>query len=384
MNTRKNILPILVLLVLALIPPRSGWTVESDKAAFFAGQDLHLQGQELISYRLSPVDHALVFQSGFSMSIGAQQFSADSAVVWLGSRSPGVPEGAITESTERSWIHYEATVYLQGNLSAEKPEDASTTDLSLTVIEEGRATAIRFDVSGEIFVTSDNRKISDPRVLEFYREAFSALKAAGIEPESAEAEPQEPELKFEKITLEDPADQTAQQQEKKPGFRYPPVLSPVGDTALELEWTEKIGTVLGRFYISQKQDEKGGLLELQADNAVIFLSTEQQSEDNGKSEAKDTLTGMKAIYMSGDVLITRGQRTIRADEIYYDFERKKAIALNAVMRNFDTIEGIPIYLRAAKLRQTAENEFAADDVTLTSSEFYLPQISVFLLAFHKK
>ena len=374
MNMRKNIQLILVLLVSVLMPPGSGWAAENDKAAAFAGQDLHLQGQELISYRLSPVDHALVFQSGFSMSIGARQFSADSAVVWLGSRSPG---GAITESSELPRIYYEATVYLQGNVSAKKPEGATTTDLSRTVIEEGRAIAIRFDVSGEIFVTADNRKIADPRVLELYGKAFSALQAAGIEPASAEAEPREPELQIEKITLEDPADQAAQPPEKKPGFRYPPVLSPAGETALKIEWndTEKIGTVLGRFYLSQKQDEKGGLLELQADNAVIFLSAEQQPEGNGKSGAKDTLTGMQAIYMSGNVVITRGQRTIRADEVYYDFERKKAIALNAVMRNFDASEGIPIYVRAAKLRQTAENEFAADDITLTTSEFYLPQIS---------
>ncbi len=375
MNIQKNILPILVLLVLVLMPSRSGWTAENDKAAVFAGQDLHLQGQGLISYRLSPVDHALVFQSGFSMSIGAQQFSADSAVVWLEPRSTEVPEGSITESNDLPRIDYEATVYLQGNVSAKKPDGASTTDLRRTVIEEGRVMAVRFDVSGEIFVTANNRKIADPRGLELYREAFSALRAAGIEP--ANAEPREPELQIEKITLEDPADQAAQSQEKKPGFRYPPVLSPAGQATLKIEWddTEKIGTVIGRFYLSQKQDEKGGLLELQADNAVIFLSAEQLPAGDGKSGAKDMLTGMQAIYMSGDVVMTNGQRTIRADEIYYDFERKKMLALNAVMRNFDTREGIPIYLRAAKLRQTAENEFAADDITLTSSEFYLPQIS---------
>jgi len=358
------------------MPPGSGWTAESDKTAIVAGQDLNLQGQELISYRLSPVDRALVFQSGFSMSIGARQFSADSAIVWLESRSAGVPEGAITESSERPRIDYEATVYLQGNLSVKKPEGASTIDLNRTVIEEGRSIAIQFDISGEVSVTSDNRKITDPRVLEFYRDAFSALQAAGIEPLSAETEPQEPELQIEKITLEDPAPEAAQPQEKT-GFKYRLNLSPAGEALFKSRWDdkEKIGTVIGRFYLWQKQDEKGGLLELQADNAVIFLSTEQQPEGDGKSGAKDMLTDVQAIYMSGDVVMANGQRTIRADEIYYDFERKQAIALNAVMRNFDTTEGIPIYLRAAKLRQTAENEFAADDITLTSSEFHQPQIS---------
>ncbi len=205
----------------------------------------------------------------------------------------------------------------------------------------------------------------------------AAFESLGIEPASAAAEPQEPELQIEKITLEEPGQEADEPQEKKPGYQYLPVLSPVGETALKVEWddTEKIGTVIGRFYLYQKQDEKGGLLELQADNAVIFLSGQQPSAGDDKSINQDILSDMQAIYMSGNIVMTYGQRTIRADEIYYDFHRKKAIAINAVMRNFDTREGIPIYLRAAKLKQTAENEFAADDITLTTSEFYLPQNS---------
>ena len=183
--------------------------------------------------------------------------------------------------------------------------------------------------------------------------AFESVQAAGIEPASTEP------------------------QEKKPSFEYPLVLSPAGEAALKVKGDdkEKIVTVIGRFYLYQKQDEKGGLLELQADNAVIFLSGEQSPAGDRKSGTEDVLSGAQAIYMSGDIVMTNGPRTIRADEIYYDFQRKKAIAINAVMRNFDTLEGIPIYLRAAKLRQTAENEFDANDITLTSSEFYLPQIS---------
>jgi hypothetical protein len=377
MSKRKNILPILVLLVLVSMPPRSGWTAQGDKAAAFAGQDLHVQGQELISYRLSPDGHVLVFQSGFSLSIGTHQFSADSAVVWLGSNSAGIPGSGVTQSASESRVDYEATVYLQGNISAKKPEGATTTDLSRTVIEQGRMMAVRFDVTGEIFIKADSRKIEDPRGLEFYRKAFESLQAAGIEPASAEAEPREIELQVETITLEEPGQEAAKPQEKKSGFEYPLVLSPAGEAALKVEWDdkEKIGTVIGRFYLYQKQDEKGGLLELQADNAVIFLSGQQPPAGDRKSGTEDILSGAQAIYMSGDIVMTNGQRTIRADEIYYDFQRKKAIVINAVMRNFDTREGIPIYLRAAKLRQIAENEFAADDVTLTTSEFYLPQIS---------
>jgi hypothetical protein len=154
----------------------------------------------------------------------------------------------------------------------------------------------------------------------------------------------------------------------------------VGEVAPKIEWDEqaKTATVIGRFYLWQKQDEKGGLLELQADNAVIFSSGEQLAADKDRGGADDILArgAVGAIYVCGDVVMTEGQRTTRADEIYYDFERKKGLAINAVMRNFDASRGIPVYVRAAKLKRLAEDKFAADNITLTTSEFYLPQISL--------
>ena len=374
MSMRKDILTLLVLLVLVSMPPRLGWTAEGDKAEAFAGHDLHLEGQEPISYRLSPTEHVLVFQDGLSMSIGAHKFSADNAVVWLGPGTLRIPQRTITESGGRPRIDYEATVYLQGNIYDEKSKVATTTDLNWTVIEQDRATAVQFEVTGQIFIKAVSRNIADPRGLELYREAFESLQAAGIELSIAEAEPQETELQIEKITLAEPGQESAEAQEKQPGFEYPLHLSPIGD-ATNIELNEKIVTVIGRFYLYQKQDEKGGLLELQADNAVIFLSGQESPADDNENATENILSDAQAIYMSGDIVMTHGQRTIRADEMYYDFHKKKAIAINAVMRNFDTREGIPIYLRAAELKQTAENEFSAEDITLTTSEFYLPQIS---------
>ncbi len=119
--------------------------------------------------------------------------------------------------------------------------------------------------------------------------------------------------------------------EKKPGFRYPVNPSPLGETPLKIERGDEAGiwTVTSRFYLWQKQDETGRLLEFQADNGVIFLSGDQPAADKAESDAEDILPGgaVQAVYLSGDVVMTEGQRTIRADEIYYDFERKKAVAL---------------------------------------------------------
>ncbi len=410
---RKKRLYILSILSLAvMVQAAISSAIESgipqQKAQAFVGQDLHLAGRELISYQLSTGEHILVFMGGLSMSIGANQFSSDSAVVWL--------ESITTEFRGRTRIDYKATAYLQGNVSVKNDGGAKTTDLNQTTVEEGLAMIVQFEVSGEVFVTADKREISDPRGLELYAKAIASCRAIGVDSRFVvEAEIPVPEVPVEK-RIEKPAEVVAKPEVKEPRFRYPVNIAPVDEVVPKIEWDEEkgMGTVVGRFYLWQKQDERGGLLELQADNAVMFssplaagsspakgLATEKTEDTGNRTELEHSASSkvmedgrstqsdvrnthddilasgaVMAIYMSGNVVMTEGQRTIRADEVYYDFERKKAIAVNAVMRNFDVSRGIPIYVRAEKLRQVAENKFAADNITLTSSEFYLPQISL--------
>jgi hypothetical protein len=155
---------------------------------------------------------------------------------------------------------------------------------------------------------------------------------------------------------------------------YPITFSPVGQTSPEIQVEPNTVTIIGRFYISQNQAEQNRLLELQADSAVVFLLDKQIQ---GGSSLGEIFAGgaVKAIYLCGDVVMTEGQRTVRADEMYYDFQAKKALAKNTEMRTFDETGNIPIYIRAKELRQLAENKFTASDVTLTTSEFYTPQIA---------
>ncbi len=355
----------------------------SNGARAFVGQDLHLAGVELLSYQLSTGEHILVLRDGFSMSIGANQFSSDSAVVWLSSER--------TEFRGRVRVDVNVRAYLEGNVSVKKARGAKTTDLSETVIEKAESMVVRFGVSGEVFVTAGKRELGDPRGLELYARALAAV--VPVEPKlELRPEAKVPELPAEKIPAERPPEEVItvkavevvpEPEEKKPRFRYPVNISPAGEAPLKMESAKAvdgtdIATVMQRFYVWQKQDEEGGSLALQADKAVIFYSSRGLVAGEDREGAEEILAkgGVKAIYMSGDVVMTEGQRTIRADEMYYDFEMKKGLAINAVMRNFDSARGIPIYVRAVKLRQLAENRFAADDITLTSSEFYLPQISL--------
>ncbi|MGD2095168.1 MAG: LPS assembly protein LptD, partial [Phycisphaerales bacterium] len=356
------------------------------EAEAFVGQDLHMTGQTVTSHQLNTGEHILVFRDRFSMTIGANQFASDNAVVWLIHRSAVVSENTIQkllniDSTPR--VDYKAIVYLQDNVWVEKAKGAKTTNLTGTVIEQGRMMVIQFSITGEVFITADNRRTADPRGSELYENAFEGLRTVGIRPISAEAQPQETGIVSEKkvpTTPQEPNEVDIEPQEEKPHFRYPINISGSGGAAIKIEWddTAKIWTVMNRFYLWQKQDEKGGLLELQADNAVIFHSGQGAGGGNGQSGIGNIFEGgdIKSIYICGDILMTEGQRTIRAEEMYYDFEEKKAIAVKAIMRNFDTSKGIPIYLKALTLRQISENTFAAENVTVTTSEFYKPQISL--------
>jgi len=411
----KKQLFVLVIWAMLVLLPKTGYSaIENQRAKPFVGQDLYLEGRQLLSYQLITGEHILVFEDGFVMSIGANEFSSDSAVLWL--------ESITTEFRGRVHTEVKLRAYLQDNITVKKGRGAKTTDLSETVVEDDQVMVVRLIVTGEVFVTADKREITDPRGLELYIKALAVavpakpkfvvqpearvpeLPKEEIRPEMAPKEevptppkrevrlppekPRKPGLierifKPEKKPVKPAEEVVAKPKVKEPRFVYPVNISPAGEVEPKIESTQTadgtdIATVIGRLYVWQKQDDRGGLLELLADNTVIFYSRQQLEDIEEEAEAEDILGRgpVKAVYMSGDVVMTEGRRTIRADEIYYDFQEKKALAINAVMRNYDVERGIPIYVRAAKLRQLAENKFAAENITLTSSEFYLPQISV--------
>ncbi len=144
---------LIVCLVTSMVSIACGLAPHQAKA--FAGQDLHLQGGELISYQSSTSEYALVFDSGFSMSIGANQFSSDKAVVWVKSQ--------IVEFRGVERVDYKARVYLEGNVGIEKGKATLAVDLNQLEAAGGGALVVRFDVSGEIFVTADKREMRDPQ-----------------------------------------------------------------------------------------------------------------------------------------------------------------------------------------------------------------------------
>jgi hypothetical protein len=401
-KTAKLILTAIALCMLT----SSAYAIDNTQAKAFAGRDVQITTDKLTNYHDANGTDVLVAEGKFLITAGADTFTGNNAVVWL-KRNPGSKNLGV-------WC------YVSGWVSAKKGNGTSLVGINWETIEKGKAIVIRFEATGEVFVTANIIKKGDVREEDFYNQAFTATAnvhktfadecgavspphvtppaaqpeqisgttrpparptatpAAGAKPESGAfgfldqlfGPPQKPQTPIEKIP----------EQVK---IKYPVNLAPAGEQEPNIEWGgstkgEDFATVIGRFYLWQKQDEAGRLLEMQADAAVVFYSGEKLNTGEKSDKAKDigAKGAIKTIYVRGDVVMTEGLRTIRADEIYYDFENKRGLAVNATIRTFDVGRGIPIYVRAARVRQLAEGKFAADNVVITTSEFAVPQVSL--------
>ncbi|MDD5458965.1 MAG: hypothetical protein PHF37_06205 [Phycisphaerae bacterium] len=359
---------LVIIIAAAAIALAAGTIKAAEYDTAFAGQDLHLSGKSLIQNQLTTSDFTLVFSDGFSMSAASAKYTANSAVVFLQSQTSQFAGKVIT--------NYQTTIYMAGKIDG----GGGAEEFDIKNSEK----IIRLLVSGRVFVTADDRKISNPKDLEIYKNAQRAIENLAKKddafyvnpkaevPELGEILPEKRQKTVSKagksVSKRTPKDKPSKSAaEGKIVFQYPVHIAPTGDKPIEIESTpldgNDVATVTNGIYLWQRRPE--GLLEFSADSAVIFYS---QSQEVDKP--------IKAVYLSGDVTITQENRRITADEIFYDFENERALAVNAEIRTFDENRGIPIYVRAKQLRQVAENTFTAEDVTVTTSEFYKPQVSI--------
>lgn len=175
----------------------------------------------------------------------------------------------------------------------------------------------------------------------------------------------------------------------------------------------RVLTVIGRVYLSRGTSGSSDFLEIQSDSVVVFLSgdadlgnafggdppSEPQPTENageGKEATSDVArrprrsdpatrqvlsagfgqVEVEGVYLEGDVLMTSGPHMVRASRLYYDFSQERALMLDAVVRTLVVQRNIPLYIRAAEIRQLSTNQIAAEDALLTTSEFHTPHYHI--------
>jgi len=324
--------------------------------------DLDIKGSEVITHNLTEATVLMVFEERLSISAGRYKLSGGKAVIRIEAE----------EDEDRGKTGYLIYAYLCEKVRAKGTEPA---DLYRREAEDGRAVLLRFRVPGQVLLTAEKRINKDPTDSGLYKKANDAVTAL-----------KDSEKRPARIYEKPGAEQPPVKEEKE--FRYPIHIAPLGKKPLEIHRTREpdgtyIATVIARFYLWQKQEEDM-LLELRADNAVIWFSEKQERKDSNLPAGTqqhafyDYLAGgsVSGVYLCGDVVMREGDRTIRAQELYYDFRNKNALAIKAEMKNYSENRKIPIYLRADKIKKLAQNQFSAENVTLTNSEFHIPQISL--------
>lgn len=326
--------------------------------------DLHLKTGVLRNERIASGQSLLLCRDGLSMVVGGRTITADRAVAWITAGS--VLDQGITTPQE-------VRVYLGGRVCDQRLGTGPENELVEVVLDEGQAVVIRTQLAGEILITADKRETGTARTGSVYREAAAAFKRAGLVLPS-ESEPATTTW-FGKAGKAEP---------DKPFAGYTVSISPMTDVSPKVESAsqggEEIITFIGRSCVLwQEPNDRGEYadpIELQADNVVVWRITADGKEQRKSDVAAAQEEGVTAVYVSGDVLLTQGQRTIRAQQLYYDLRNKRALARDVVMKSYDPARRVPIYIWAGELRQVAEDTFEAEDVALTTSEFWTPQISL--------
>lgn len=118
-----------------------------------------------------------------------------------------------------------------------------------------------------------------------------------------------------------------------------------------------------------------GNLRLSAERAVIFMEPGSVRDLASRQLSMDEVRG---VYLEGAVKAEaeKDDYVVRAPRMYYDFQTDQAIMLDAVLRTYDRKRSLPVFARASEMRQIAQNQWDAKQVTVSSSSFATPTLAI--------
>lgn len=340
-------------------------------ASTISERDIELSGRWVRQWRTEDDTLVLMFNGGLQLDMGQRQMLAHNAVVWIRPEQHG----------ETGRKYYNLTVYLSEN--AEVREPGGTVTLDSVLLIRGLRTY------GHIIKHQDAYAPENMENSPLYQQALRDRQAV------ARAGPP-PQALAPQITRADDLRPLLTRPARTVGYRLgriEPAVTPDG---------ERVFVALEGVYFYQAGGPDAPVLEIRAQNAVVFPAEEMTGTLFGEEEAagekkpaekeeppptptETPLPGMglseeqsrvRAVYLEGDVVLSLGERFVRADRLYYDFARDRALILDAVFRADIPLREIPLYIRASEIRQLSAREFAADDAKVTTSEFYTPHYHV--------
>jgi hypothetical protein len=324
------------------------------------GLNLQIKAGEILKQKTGANQHVLVCRERVSMAAAGHSYASDEGVVWIDAIDPNA-------KTPKYSVH----AYLKGHLSQETAPNAADIGLQEFKVESGEALVLVMTVGPEVYTTTDKWAEGNPRGLLLYREALAAFESVGIK---AFSQPETPAAE-------------ATTPRKRPESRVgstvtvsPRTGGPLAFERNRIDDVNMVLTAVGGIYASWQEEAAAGReprrFEIEADGIVLWMRpADPNAARAGASDVFSQNRDVTELFVEGDVVFREGQHVIRAAEFYYDLRREIAVATDVVYRTFEVSRGVPIFIRAAELRQTAIDHFEANDVSLTTSEFATPQLS---------
>ncbi|TWT46194.1 organic solvent tolerance protein [Phycisphaerae bacterium RAS1] len=346
--------------------------------ALIADYPVEMRSQYARQWRHDDGALVLVLTGDFEMRAGRRRMTSANGVVWI-----------YPKSDEAGRRYSELAVYLSENAEVEEPGGTVTIDNVLLVSN--------LRTYGKLIKYHDAHADASAESGAFYQQALRdrALIEAGAPDETAgEGGVASPEA------VKRP------RQDRRPRSVW------VSIENLESAQTtlgELVYVATGGVYLSQAGGANQPFMEIRADNAVIFPvaggaadlvgreagkgpatapsrpeddapatqpSGTARGDERGGGLTRQVQQSVRAVYLEGDVVLSMGTQFVRASRLYYDFERQRAVMLDAVYRADVPERQIPLYVRADQIRQLSEREFAADHASVTTSEFYTPHYHI--------
>lgn len=376
-------------------PPETN-QVETDTAAAEAiipllppgisEQNVEIYGTQAYTWRMEDGADVILVHGNFSLRMGQHKLISRDGVVWLRRE----------QWKDRPYVDLEVFLW-QG---AEIIQPGGT-------VEHGPALIVTLRSFGSLVLNVDSRAAVSDADSELFLEGMKARKLLILAP-ADEAEQSETPV------------QVAPSVEALT-FAKPKPVKLVDFAATNLSHRQigdqSIIIATGDVIVSQgSPSQSGEYVEIEADGAVLylrtdklggtlpgFLGTDKQSDapkakrkrrgvsqdaldaelsdappplENAPSKDDSFSEWISAVYLTGDVVLRRGERMIKASELYYDFENDRALILDAVMRAVEPSRGLPIYVRAEDVRQLSATEYEANHAVVTTSEFHTPHVAI--------
>jgi hypothetical protein len=305
-----------------------------------------------------------VLVGDFRLTIGRRSITGRDAVMWVSERQLG----------EQSLRDIELYVEGRANRPARvvEADGTTTTDHVLYVTPHHKG-----DLRARVGRHGDGRVRSLPLV----RRA-TKLRAELQEADQAATAPA-PETRPAR-----PAPPTAVVTRRRPprllparpvSFRADSVTSEVIPDPRDPKREIRVSIAKGGVYLSQGDINSDLFLEMRSDAAVAYSLPGQGDGPTAGGLGEKVV----AVYLEGDVILRRGERTVTGERLFYDFTTGRALFVEPVLRTIQEQRNFPIYIRGQVGRQTeAHPEPGEDDLRLRGFRWYFRDGLVTTSDFH--